>query len=162
MTSNAPDILVLGIGNAYRGDDAAGLHAVGRLMEQEWDGVILREQAGEGTALMDALDGPSAVVLIDAVESGAPPGTVHRWDVSAEGVNAKFLRCSTHNFSVHDAIEMARALDKLPPRVLLFGIEGGNFEPGAALSPEVEAALDTLTAEVRQAIHTLKEETRHA
>ena len=162
MTSTAPHILVLGIGNAYRGDDAAGLHAVRRLMQHEWEDVIVREQGGEGTALMEALDGPAAAVLIDAVESGAEPGTVHRWDVSREGINAKFLRCSTHNFSVHDAVEMARALGKLPPRVLVFGIEGHNFEPGAELSPPVEAALNAVTVQVQETIETLKKETRHA
>jgi hydrogenase maturation protease len=162
MTSHASHILVLGIGNAYRGDDAAGLHAARRLMQLALPDVTVREQGGEGTALMEALDGPEAAILIDAVESGAAPGTVHRWDVSAEGLHAQFLRCSTHNFSVHDAVEMARALGKLPARVLVFGIEGKDFEPGAGLSPEVESALEGVIAQVQEAIQFLRKETRHA
>lgn len=156
-------ILILGIGNLWRGDDAAGRHAARRLAECITSpAVTVREVEGEGAAVMEALDGADAAILIDAVESGAPPGTVHCWDVSAESMNAKFLRCSTHNFSVHDAVEMARALDKLPPRVFVFGIEGKEFSPGQAGSPEVEASMDDLVARVLDRIQALTKETRHA
>lgn len=158
---HAPSILVLGIGNSCRGDDAVGLLVAGRLMEHPApDGVTIRRQEGEGTALLEALDGPRAAILIDAVESGAVPGTIHRWDVSSEGLKAKVLRCSTHNFSVHDAVETARALGKLPPRVMVFGIEGKCFQPGSSLSPQVEAVLEALAEQVWEAIHTLQRETR--
>ncbi|MCF8719128.1 hydrogenase maturation protease [Nitrospina gracilis] len=156
-------ILILGIGNLWRGDDAAGRHAARRVAEHiTSSAVTVREVEGEGAAVMEALDGPDAAILIDAVESGAPPGTVHCWDVSAESMNAKFLRCSTHNFSVHDAVEMARALDKLPARVFVFGIEGKEFSPGQAVSPEVEASMDNLVARVLDRIQVLTKETRHA
>ncbi|MGP0628909.1 hydrogenase maturation protease [Nitrospina sp. 32_T5] len=161
--TDSPPILVLGIGNLWRGDDAAGRHAAQRLAKQiSSPAVTVREVEGEGAAVMEALEAPDAAVLIDAVESGATPGTVHRWDVSAESMNARFLRCSTHNFSVHDAVEMARALGKLPPRVVVFGIEGKAFSPGQGMSPEVEASLDELAAQVLDQVHTLMKETRHA
>ena len=48
---------------------------------------------------------------------------------------------STHAISVADAIELARAMNKLPKRLIAIGIEGKSFEAGAGLSREVEAAL---------------------
>lgn len=162
MTAS-PHILILGIGNLWRGDDAAGRHAAQRLAEQIFSPAItVREVEGEGAAVMEALEGPDAAILIDAVESGAPPGTVHRWDVSTESMNARFLRCSTHNFSVHDAVEMARALGKLPSRVFVFGIESKEFSPGQGMSPEVETSMGELVAQVLDQVHALTKETRHA
>ena len=68
---------MIGVGNAYRGDDAAGL-AVARLLRER--GVEALDQEGEPVALVELLAGHGAVVLIDAVRSGASPGTVHRVD----------------------------------------------------------------------------------
>ncbi|CCQ89955.1 putative Hydrogenase maturation protease HycI [Nitrospina gracilis 3/211] len=161
--TESPHILVLGIGNLWRGDDAAGRHAARRLAERiSSHNVAVREVEGEGAAVMEALEGFDAAILVDAVESGASPGTVHCWDVSTESMNAKFLRCSTHNFSVHDAVEMARALGKLPPRVIVFGIEGKTFSPGQGMAVEVETSMDSLVSRVLEQIHTLTGETRHA
>jgi len=106
------------------------------------------EQSGEATALMETMSQTGPVILVDAVQSGAEAGTIHRYDASEQPMPAQFLRCSTHNFSVHDAIEMARALDKLPTRLMVYGIEGADFEPGAKLSPPVQ----TVIAKVAQRI----------
>jgi hydrogenase maturation protease len=52
----------------------------------------------------------------------------------------ELFRHSTHAFGVADAVELARALDRLPPRLILYGIEGGNFAAGVKLSLAVEQA----------------------
>ncbi len=137
-------MLIIGVGNAYRRDDAVGLMAARRLWEAARDEVTLWEASGEGTALMDAWEGADAVILIDAVRSGAPAGTIHRVDAHAETVPPTLFRCSTHAFSVAEAIELARALNRLPPRLIVFAVEGEHFDAGAGLSSEVERALDEL------------------
>jgi hydrogenase maturation protease len=133
---------VIGVGNAYRGDDAAGLVVARRLRER---GVEAIEQEGEPVALIDVFAARDAVVLVDAVQSGAPPGTVHRFDVS-DGPLPRELRgsTSTHAVGLGEAIELARALGRLPPRVVVYGVEGARFATGAGLSYEVEAALAPL------------------
>ncbi len=140
---------VIGIGNEFRGDDAAGLRVVRQLKKNPPDGAELFEQSGEATALMSLMAEAGTVILVDAVQSGAEAGTIHRYEAAAQTLPAQFLRCSTHNFSVHDAIEMARALGNLPPRLTVFGIEGSCFEPGAELSPAVAVAVE----ETAQRIH---------
>jgi hydrogenase maturation protease len=133
---------VIGVGNAYRGDDAAGLVVARRLRER---GVEAIEQEGEPVALIDVFAARDAVVLVDAVQSGAPPGTVHRFDVS-DGPLPRELRgsTSTHAVGLGEAIELARALGRLPPRVVVYGVEGARFATGVGLSYEVEAALAPL------------------
>jgi hydrogenase maturation protease len=133
---------VIGVGNAYRGDDAAGLVVARRLRER---GVEAIEQEGEPVALIDVFAARDAVVLVDAVQSGAPPGTVHRFDVS-DGPLPRELRgsTSTHAVGLGEAIELARALGRLPPRVVVYGVEGARFATGVGLSYEVETALAPL------------------
>ncbi len=145
-------MLIIGVGNAYRRDDAAGLVAAQRLWEAARDEVTLWEASGEGTALMDAWEGADAVILIDAVRSGAPAGTIHRVDAHVERVPPTLFRCSTHAFSVAEAIELARALNRLPSRLIVFAVEGKHFDAGAGLSSEVERALDEL---VRQGLEEI-------
>ena len=132
--------LVIGIGNEYRRDDGVGLVVARRVLAEAPEGVDVREESGEGVALMDAWTGAKQVILCDAVQSGAAPGTIHRIDAQAQPIPTTFFRYSTHAFSVAEAVELARALGALPPRVLIYGVEGAGYTAGVGLSPVVEAA----------------------
>jgi len=154
-TPSRPRVVVLGLGNEFRGDDGLGVLAGRRLQEEAWPGVSIRTASGEGTALMDAWQEADAVILVDAVHSGAPPGTLHRLDAHQQRIPSDFFHYSTHAFSVAEAVEMARALHQLPPQLLLYGIEGQNFAQGAGLSPQVTAVIDELLAQVRLEIRRL-------
>jgi hydrogenase maturation protease len=138
--------LVIGIGNPDRGDDAAGL-AVARRVQAAAprSRVTVAELIGDQLALLDVWDGVNDVYVIDAVCSGGAPGTVYRFD-AAQRLDRRFRHRGTHTFSLADVIELARALDRLPPRLAGYGIEGAAFELGAGLSPEVEAAVEAVTA----------------
>ncbi|MFP5364517.1 MAG: hydrogenase maturation protease, partial [Thermoleophilia bacterium] len=106
--------LVLGIGNDWRGDDAAGLEVARRLRAA---GVRAAGSAGDPSGLLDAWDGEREVILVDAVRSGAAPGTLHRLDARARPLPARLFRGSTHHLSVADAVELGRALGRLPERL---------------------------------------------
>jgi hydrogenase maturation protease len=134
--------VVVCVGNSLRGDDAAGLAVAARLRGRLPAGVALVECEQEPTRLLDAWAGAGAAVVVDACASGAPPGTVHRFDASSEPLPARVFRSSTHAFGVGDAIELARALRRLPAHVVVYGIEGAGFESGSAISPAVEAAVE--------------------
>lgn len=136
-----PRIVVIGVGNAYRGDDAAGLIAVQRVRERLGHDVECREEHGEGTALIEAWKTADAVMLIDAARSGAVPGTLHCFDVAARPLPETMLCYSTHAFGVAEAIELARALGQLPARFLVYGVEGKDFGIGSELSAEAEQAI---------------------
>ena len=106
------------------------------------------------TALVDLLDPADpagtwdAVVVVDAVRSGAAPGTLTVLDVGADGQGFAALGArldpgpaGTHGFGLAGAIELARALDRLPRRVVVVGVEAAGFEHGAPLSDPVRAAI---------------------
>ena len=152
-------ILVIGIGNPARGDDAAGLAVARRIREAAapYD-VTVVELAGDQLALLDAWTGAREVYVIDAVCSGGTPGTVYRFD-AAEPLTVHFWHCGTHTFSLADVIELARALGRLPARLTGFGIEGATFELGAPLSAEVDAAVQAVTAAL---LRELRESSSHA
>jgi hydrogenase maturation protease len=136
-------VVVIGVGNALRGDDAAGLEAV-RLLRARAEGapIAVREQEGETLGLLERWAGAGAAVLLDAVRSGAEPGTIHRVDVSSQPIPARLRSSSsTHMVGLGEAIELARALGRLPGRTILYGLEGLCFDAGSGLSAELRAAL---------------------
>jgi hydrogenase maturation protease len=92
------------------------------------------------------------VILIDAVSSGATPGTIHRLDAKAETIPAKFFNYSTHVFGVAEAIAMATALNQLPAELVVYGIEGKSFAAGVELSAEVACAIDEVVERIKKEI----------
>lgn len=139
--------VVLGVGNAFRGDDAVGLAVAERVrvLAPELE-VVVCEQ--EPIQLLDAWEGADLALLVDAVSSGAEPGTVHRLDATVEPVPATVFRGSTHAFGVPEVVELGRALGRLPERLLVFGIEGAAFNAGDELTPAVAAAVEPVAAEL--------------
>jgi hydrogenase maturation protease len=133
--------LLIGVGNEYRSDDRAGREIVRRIAAMKLNGIRTMETGGEGAALMDLLDQAHRVYVFDAALSGADPGTIHRIEAHHELVPSRFFHYSTHAFSVAEGIEMARAMGRLPERLILFGIEGRRFEHGTTLSEPVEKAV---------------------
>jgi len=144
--------LLIGVGNADRGDDAAGLVVARRVAAAAPGGVSVTELSGDQSGLLDAWEGQSEVWVADAVCSGAAPGTVYRFTVSpstgAAPLGARFSRRGTHALSLADVIELARALGRLPGRLVGYGIEGAAFEPGAPLSAAADAAARAVAREI--------------
>lgn len=151
MSANPPaqkeaPILVIGVGNVYRGDDAVGRIVAQDLKREMPDCVNTVEKGGDGMALMESWEDADTVILIDAVHSGALPGTIHRFDAHAQPIPATYFHYSSHAFGVAEAVELSRALNQLPPHFIIYGIEGKCFEPEGELTREVaKAAQDVLT-----------------
>jgi len=146
-----PFVLVVGIGNPERGDDGAGVAVVRRLRGRIGRGVRLLELPSNVSRLLDCWDGADAVVLVDAMSSGATPGTVQRFDAAAAPLPSRaFPGGSTHGFGVAEAIEIARALGRLPRQLVVYGIEGACFGDEHGLSAPVEAAVRDLTGSLER------------
>jgi hydrogenase maturation protease len=149
---------LIGIGNRWRGDDAAGLVVATWMSARNPAGVEVVEHEGEPIELIEACEGASAVWIVDAVCSGARAGAVHRFDAGDHALPAAMFGLSTHRIGLADALELSRTLGRLPPRVVVYGIEGAKFEPGRPLSPAVAAAaeqlVDTLVDELARSAHS--------
>lgn len=129
---------VIGIGNAYRSDDAVGLYVAGRVRLQGLEGVNIVEGIGDGYALIDAWSGSDWAFVIDCASSGAPPGTTFRFDALRETIPSDlFSGLSTHSIAVNDAIELARVLNRLPRGLVVYGIEAEHLSAGVELTSVV-------------------------
>jgi hydrogenase maturation protease len=141
-------VVVLGVGNPIRGDDGAG-RAVARALRGALRAhVEVAECDGEATGILARLENASVALIIDACASGAPAGTVHRFDASEAPLPQAAFGVSTHGFGLHEAIELARALAQLPPRCIVYAIEGGGFEIDAPLSPAAVAAVSEVVRQI--------------
>ncbi len=152
--NDARRVAVIGIGNEYRGDDAAGI-AVARRLAGLPDVTVI-ELPGEGTEIIDAMAPFDRVILADASRSGEIPGTIREFDVSTVSLPVRFFNYSTHAFGLAEALEVARALGTLPPEVTVFAIEGHRFDAGDELSPPVVEGVQEVASRI---IKTLSERT---
>ena len=135
--------LVVGIGNPDRGDDAIGPMVAARVAHLCLPGVDVVAE-GEPLALVGLLAGHEDVVVVDAARSRpGPPGTVHVIRVGATPVLAGSAPVlGSHGLGVVAAIELARALGRLPPRLTLIGVEARVVDVGAPMSEEALGCLD--------------------
>ncbi|MCZ7589681.1 MAG: hydrogenase maturation protease [Gaiella sp.] len=131
------------LGSPFRGDDAVGPAVAGRLRAA---GATVLDCADEPTRLLDLWDGLDTLVVVDAVRSAAPPGTIHRVDARGGPLARELGLASTHAMGIADALELGRALGRAPRRVVVVGVEGASFGMGETMSPAVVAALETLVA----------------
>lgn len=137
-------LLVIGIGNEFRGDDAVGLYVARKLAELAPPDCDIKESPGEGSQLLNTWQEYRRVIIVDAVKASSAPGAVHRVDALNEKLPDSWVHLSTHTVSLPDAVDLARTLNALPDTFLIFGIEGSDFSPGAGLSDDVIKAADIL------------------
>ena len=152
LARGRPILRIVGIGNRWRSDDAAGLEVVRLLRGTVAPDVEVVEQEGEPADLIDVLSGADRVWLVDAVSSGAAVGTVHRVDATDAELPAELFHASTHTLGLAEAVEIGRALGRLPERLVVFGIEGGSFAAGEGLTAEVESAAGQVAVEIREEV----------
>ena len=155
-------VRVIGCGNPEAGDDAAGLLAL-RLARPDLErmaGVDVIE-AGPGLRLLDLLEEPDAVVVVDAVRSrhrGRRPGEVVRVEAGPEGLAAVGASSvSSHGFGVAEVVGLAGAMGRVR-RLVFLGVEAGDVAAGHPLSEPVAQALPALAGLVSAEVARLIEE----
>jgi len=154
-----PAVLVVGVGNELRGDDGAGLEVVRHVRNRtQGDSIEARELRGDPTELLDLWLGCDAVVIVDTMRSGASPGTILRLDASHEPLPApgRHGMSSTHAAGLAETIELARALGRLPARVIVYAIEGQRYDVGTAVTDELEAIVPALAEQLLREVRDLR------
>jgi hydrogenase maturation protease len=139
-------VLILCCGNADRGDDGAGPACADALRMLHTPAKCL---PGDAFSLLDAWKGHPQVVLIDAILTGAEPGTLHRFEIkNGENVELfeKNLGSTSHGFGIVEAFRLGKLTRNIPPDAVIYGIEAASFEWGAGLSEEVQGAVQHLAS----------------
>jgi hydrogenase maturation protease len=150
MPSPVRRTIVVCIGNQLVADDAAGYEVFCRLAplpgRLEYCGV-------GGIDLLPLFQGETDLIVVDAVELGAAPGTVHL--IPWERLPENRTQISAHGLGLRESIEIGRILypDQVPERVTLVGIEGRCFNRTREfMSREVSDSIDFAVAAVRELV----------
>ncbi len=152
-------VAVIGIGQSLRSDDAAGLEAIRQWREKYPEtarkpGVRVEACELPGFALLDLLEDVDAAILVDAIQSSATPGTVHRLtekDLSRFTSDAK----SAHGWGVAETLGMGRLLGKITDiPIRLIGIEAGQLTLGAEMCEAVQDCIPLVCKIIQEEIES--------
>jgi len=141
--------LVVCIGNDMVADDGVG-HAVYHVLASRLPADTNLKLLGlGGMSLLEEFQGEEHLIVVDAVQFGSVPGTIHVMDWSMIPLAGSHVSC--HGIGIREAIEVSRKLypEATPRTVHLVGVEGRCFDKlGEGLSSEVAAAVEPATAAV--------------
>ena len=144
--------IVLGIGNRLFGDDGVGIHVVQALQSGGLPADV--ECIDGGTlsfTLAEVLQCAQQLIVVDATELQAPPGTVRVFDDARMDEFVRSGPCSSvHEVGLAELLDMARLLDRLPPRRALVGIQPGETGWAESPSPAVASAIPEACRAVQQ------------
>jgi hydrogenase maturation protease len=135
-------LLIVGCGNPAAGDDSAGIEIIRRLSELGDCGCELRAETGPGVGLLDLLPLADVVLFVDAVTSSEVLGTLYLTSLPCKELEPRALGSfSGHGWGLVETLELANALGRTLPRLVLLGIEAGTVTQGAPRSAAVEQAI---------------------
>jgi hydrogenase maturation protease len=141
--------LVLGVGNILLSDDGVGVHVIRLLRERYWfpQEVEILDGGTLGLDLLPYVEGTDRLLVVDAIQMDAPPGTVAR--LTGDDVPATLsLKYSPHQMGLSDLMAVARLQGRYPSEVVLLGVQPASLETGLELSPPVAAQVETLVQHV--------------
>jgi hydrogenase maturation protease len=147
--ANRYRVLVLGLGNVLLGDDGVGPLALARIEGERLipDGVRLAEGGTLGLALLSEITEARHLILVDAVATDDPPGTLVRLDGEAVA-DAVRDRLSVHQVGVADLLDAARLIGRYPDSVVLLGLVPGRIGLSLTRTAAVDQALPALVSAV--------------
>jgi hydrogenase maturation protease len=143
--------IVIGIGNPDRGDDAVGVQVARQVAAERLD--VLTLEFDDPSEALDAWAPEDTVVVADAISTGGFPGDIHVIDVVEHSLPAgNWSAGGSHALGLAVVVELARALGLLPRRLVVVGVEAGQFGHGVPMSEAVAAAVPAATDAVFTAI----------
>lgn len=144
-------ILVLGLGNMLLSDDGVGPALLDQLADSDgpWDGQVEFMDGGtQGLALLGHLSGRRALIIVDALQTGAAPGTIHRMTLNELRSVTPARASSGHEGNAGELLAAAQLLDELPDRLFVVGVEPQTISTGLGLSTPVQEALPAASDQV--------------
>lgn len=137
--------VILGIGNTILSDEGVGVHAVGALLTN-YDlpaGVEVMDGGTAGMELLEPLSGVNLLVVLDAVKSGRPAGTIVK--IIGDEVPVFFrTKISPHQISICDVLASLELIGDKPKEMVLIGVEPDSLELGLEMTPAIAACMSEM------------------
>ncbi len=141
------ELAIVGIGNELVTDDGVGprlVAAMDSLPEMPPPGVRLVNAGTTGFLALEAMSGCERAIVVDAIETGDDPGTIHEYQCRDGGFQGPIPDMTMHDVSFTEALCFARDVYDLPDDVLILGVEPGSLRTGFGLTEPVESAIPEL------------------
>jgi hydrogenase maturation protease len=164
-------ILVAGVGNVLRADDAYGVELARKMMTMDLPkGVKVVETGIGGMALVQELQlGYDALIVADCVDLGRPPGHIMMIlpdvvDVYALSLEERMdMLADMHLATPERVFMLSKALGVLPEKTIMVGCQPEDPDtPGKPMSEIVTRAIDVAIAEILRHIDELRSENKAA
>ena len=159
MSESKPAVLVLGLGNVLQADDGAGIHVIHELQRRrDGDGpelrgeVQLRDGGTIGLSLLAEIEDCGALIVVDAMELGAEPGTIRVFEDSDIMTQLGGKKRSAHEVALADLLGAAQLTGRLPKHCALVGIQPGRIGWGMEAEAPVAAAIPQACDEVTRLV----------
>ena len=154
--------LVIGLGNEFRGDDGCGPLVARLIAQKRRTGVRVLSSPGDGSGVVLEWGDINAAFVIDCVRSGSSPGKIFRFEPLIEDIPEKVLRpTSSHRLALTQIVRLAQALGRMPQRLIVYGVEGGEFAHGSKITPAVAEAAEQVTDRIVREIANLAADLKH-
>lgn len=144
-----PSLLIIGLGNPWRGDDGVGPHVAQALSRLSRPDVRVQCAAQDALSLIQSWEGAQRVYAIDAVQTGQREGSILRLDALRAPLPTASAY-SSHGLGLAEAVALARQLHRLPDHLTLIGIEAHCLAPGQGLCAAVREAGDKVLEDLRR------------
>ena len=142
--ADRPPVLVLGLGNLLLGDDGLGLELLAEMSKNAvlWgDQVAFVDGGTQGLMLLEEISGRPAVLILDAVDRGAGPGTVHALRDGAVTECPVSRSTTAHEGNAGELLAAAALLGDSPQEVAVIGVQPERVATGIGLSETVQKSL---------------------
>lgn len=144
---------IIGIGNLLLGDDGAGIHAIRELEKTPLPAEVELVDAGtDGWGVLSQLEGAGKLILIDAVEMGAAPGTSRRFKLADVKTGMERRELPAHTAGLLEILQLAERTGLQLPETVIYGIQPAALEYSMELSPVCRQSLARVVAQILEEI----------
>ncbi|OGW39645.1 MAG: hypothetical protein A2Y97_02825 [Nitrospirae bacterium RBG_13_39_12] len=145
-------VLVVGIGNMLRSDDGVGISVIETLRKEKLKDTTEIREGISGVDILFAMIGYDRVIIVDAIQSGSEPGTIHRLYLEDLGHKKTLHAFSSHDVNFLAMLECGKDLfpGKIPEDIIIIAIEAEDVTTiSEKCTPKVERA-------VPEVVHLIK------
>lgn len=146
-------ITILGIGNTLYSDEGIGVYALPLLEKALADVPNLEFVDGstEGMQLLAPVENTQALIILDAINANVKPGTIIRLE-KAQIPSFNGIKMSVHQIGFQEVVSAAQLRERVPKKMVLFGIQPASLELGTELTDTARASIAILTNKVKRQI----------